>query len=284
MFTQVFGTPGKAFVCLAADGSASVLDTSLVQLAPRLTIEVDYPFGRVALSRDAERLYTAHHEEHGIRCHDVRSGRCLWARPDLAKQGTISLGHGDTVLLCGMLDPPAFVLDASTGATCASLDAEGAVWADPDGPATVWMSATYAVLYTEPSRKLTLAPHTTGILSAAFTPELLWLSEVQGRLRCFERSTGAARLEVRAPRGSHFLQVSVHRAGPDLRALAWSYEHGGPCRLFAIDGVTGRTRELAAWDEPGYYAFVGRGEYVVTSSGVLWNAAHGALLGRFPAA
>lgn len=125
--------------------------------------------------------------------------------------------------------------------------------------------------------KISSARRTTfGILSIAFAPGRLCVSESGGPVRCLEVETGREVWRHDPEPNSHFLSLAYSPSLSAYFGIWWNYRFGSPRLLVRFDPETGDAHEVARSD-PGWISpvFCDRSSILVSAEGDIVDLATG---------
>jgi hypothetical protein len=222
------------------------------------------------------------YQVHGIAAYSAEDGQERWRRRDLKKVQHVTFNGDDSRALCCFDRGPCESLNAATGKSGRSLRGVRGVWESPFGPHRLLERARdYALADFEAPTAL-IPRITFGILSAAFSPTLVCLSEAGGPVRAFDLSSGAEAWRHTPPKGSHFLRIGFDEASQSFAGVSWPFERGGPVALQRFSPSNGSPQAIAQVGSSVDTEFCLGGSRLVTASGTLYDVASGRQVGSLP--
>jgi hypothetical protein len=174
-----------------------------------------------------------------------------------------------------MDDEVCYVLSRSTGQTINTLLGVRDVWESAQAPLTLLESRLLVLQATGGRTVAIVRPTTFAVLSVAFGPGLLVISESNGPVRCFETQKAKELWRYVPPVGHHVLQLAYAKTLESFAGISWPYEHGGTKRLLRFNSQSGVAETIADLGYVTETAFCKSGSYLVSSDGFIIEVASG---------
>src|SRR5262249_36325207 len=229
---------------------------------------------RLAVTPDGKTCIAAAYHVEGIAGYAASTGTEVWRRKDRKKTQTLRVSlDGGRVYAC-FDNRSCQVLNRETGKTIETWAGVRDVWESPYEPVML-LEKRPLVLQTPDERKIANIPaESFAVLSAAFGPGLVCVSESGGPLRCLNTKTGAERWRFQE-KGQHFLELSFAEQAQVFVGICWPYERGGSFRLLRFDPQTGVVSVAAELGKAGRFEFCLRGTRLLSSDGSVMDSATG---------
>jgi hypothetical protein len=213
-------------------------------------------------------LVAAAYHVHGVCAYDVEGNR-IWQRKDLKKAQNIQAAQDDDgrwVLSVGREESSLAVLRAGDGATVGEARGVKRVFGGGRVSLHALRSRAVRLVSPQPSWNWRTGLHSFAVLAAAFSPDEVVFSEAAGALRCFSLA-GREQWAWAPTSGMHVMNVCWCDSSDGWLAAVWPYEKGGPHQFVRVDR---KGRETILFEVEGAeHAFLGNGEFVVSSDGVI---------------
>ncbi len=204
---------------------------------------LDFGGRRLSITSDGTNVVAAAYHVEGIAAYSTADGTEIWRRKDLKKAQHIRFSLDDDKIFCGFERKTFAVLRRATGKTITTMRGVKDIWESPFESIRLLEKLTL-VLETNDSRKLASIPRATfAVLSAAFAPGLVCVSESTGPVRCLDTSSGQERWRLAIP-DQHFLEVAYNENAASFVGVCWPYQRGGPHRLIRFGSNSGAVTEL----------------------------------------
>lgn len=254
------------------------------RLIQSLVTTMDGGGERLAISTDGRILVAGAYLVHGIAAYCAESGRELWRRKDLKKVQHLRFNNDDSRVLCTFNSGPCQSLNLETGKSGKTLRGVRGIWESPFG----------AVRFIERSRGLDYtiadfeAPIATiprvrfAVLSAAFSPSIVCISEAGGPVRAFDVSTGAEVWRHVPNNGLHFLRLSFCEPQQSFVGISWPYKRGGRMLLERFSPDDGKPCPIAELFPQGEMVFCQHGSLLISASGSILDVVSGNHIGSLP--
>lgn len=208
---------------------------------------------------------------HGVVAYEP-SGEVLWQRKDLKKPQYIEpLPSG--LIAVGMEDKPLHVLAADSGETLKTLRGIGRLFHNPYEELTLAEGKTNAVFGYETgrwARKWTVKIRSFAVLSAAFSPDSVLMSEAAnvaeksgGLVSCIDLE-GEVRWTWEPPANTHVLELAWNQPAELWVGVLWSFQWGGPKTMLTWTNQ-GDVADSADIGEIEVSSFVADGQVLLTS-------------------
>jgi hypothetical protein len=248
----------------------------------RGTLETILDFGgrRLAITEDGQCCIAGAYRIEGIAAYSTSDGTEVWRRKDLKKVQKIQSSLDGRRVFCSFDAKPCHVLNRETGRTRRTLTGVRSVWESPYEPLTLLVKREL-VLQSEAGKKLAAIPcKSFAVLSVAFAPGFVCVSESAGPTRCLSTQDGRE-IWRSTEAGEHALRLAFDERSQAFVGVCWSYEVSGPhlLRSFALrNGESTRLTELPALGE---FEFAQRGSRLLSSDGFLFDTATGSRVDQF---
>ena len=256
--------------------------SSKAQLAEFKTV-LDFGGERLALSADGNLCAAASWRSGasgGVACYHAASGETIWHRKDIRRTQIIRFSATSKTISCGLDEGQLLRLDARTGETVESIARVRDTIERSDAGVALFDYLERGYVLKGPSE--IEIPRTTGtMLDAAFSADLLCLSESAGPVRCFEIANGTERWSYETAPDSHVLQLHFARFDGNFYGVAWGGGGTNPRVLLRFASKTGKSTEVRrfyAWEQ----AFSPCDETLVTSAGEVIDLINGITLHHLP--
>src|SRR5262245_36893595 len=232
---EIAVSPGGQFAAAAALGP-EVFVWDLAQRRESESFPTVFEFGgrRLAAS-DNGFVVAAAYAALGLACYDSKNGRLVWSRKDLKKVQCVSISASSQFVYVGFDERPCKVLWTSSGFTAFNLRGVRRVFESAYGPIAL-LDKKIPQVASPPSGKRSFAIErcTFAILSAAFSPTTLAISESTGPVRAFELSTGRELWRYEQP-GCHILTIGYSDDQNAFFGVEWSYRRSDDHTLIRFD-------------------------------------------------
>ena len=242
---------------------------------------LDFGGRRLAITSDGKTVVAGAYYIEGIAGYSTADGTEIWRRKDLKKVQYIRFSLDDDKIYCGFEGKSFAVLRAATGRTITTWRGVKDVWESPFEPIRL-VERRSLDLETNDGHKIASIPRATfGVLSLAFAPSLLCVSESTGPIRCLDTQQGQELWRFALPE-QHFLKVGYNEHAASFVGDCWPYQRGGPDRLYRFEPRSGAATELGELGSPTCMnptsAFCLRGSTVLLSDGRVLDSATGDLV------
>ena len=269
---HIAGSPRRADLFATAAFERRVTIWSFAQRKQIAEFDTALDFGgrRLALlASEPPLLVAGAYHRHGVCAYDARTGALLWQRKDLKRVQRVRSFPDDRAIAVGREEAPLALLDPLSGETIQTLRGAVDLVASPYAPVclVVQRRGEIELRSTEDWRclwKRSLASF--AVLDAAFSADGVVVAEAAGPMRGFSLD-GNERWSRKLP-DTHVLQTSWEQTGGSWFGIEWSFQHGGPKRLIQLDPA-GQLIAQAIVGDVAETEFLGGGQYLVTSAGVL---------------
>lgn len=242
---------------------------------------LDFGGKRLAVTNDGLHCIAGAYQRHGVGCYEVASGKEVWRRKDLKKAQWIGVSFDDREVHCALEGRPCFVLDVKTGKEIRRHPGTRRLWESAYGPWVLADGARPELRTAEGKRIALFKRETFCILSAAFSPRRLCISESNGSTRSLDVGTGKEVWRYEPPKGSHVLCVSYAPKTLEFSAVEWPYEKGGPYTLLSFQQDSDDPKVVHVFDSSREVAFCNNGDDLLTSNGELIDTRTGKTVQRF---
>ena len=229
---------------------------------------------RLAIAGDGKTCIAAAYYVEGVAGYSSPTGVEIWRRKDLKKAQTIRVSLDDRCVYCSFDEAPCQVLNRETGKTIKTWPAVRDVWESPYERLMLAEKRLLVIQTPDEESVTTIARETFAVLSVAFGPGLVCVSESGGALRCLRTTTGEEVWHA-AQDGQHFLEVSYAEEVKAFVGVRWPYERGGSHRLLHFRPESGAASEVADLGPKGNFSFCQRGSHLVSSDGSVFHSVTG---------
>jgi hypothetical protein len=262
-------------VLAAAEFKRTVHLYDLATLQRTRTIEttLDYGGRRLAISDDGRTVIAGAYQVHGIAAYSGETGDELWRRKDLKKVQHVNFNGDNSRVLCCFDARACESLNAGSGKSGNSLRGVRGAWESPYA-AIRFLERARDYVIADSERTMAKVPCTSfAALSAAFSRELVCLSESGGPVRALDVRSGAERWRHIPPKGTHFLRVAFAESAGMFVGVSWPFQRGGPMLLerFEGNGKTVVITEIGAAE----MEFASQGGRLVTAAGAVYDSMTG---------
>jgi len=247
-------------------------------------LDTIYDFGgrRLALSNDGRFCFTASYGRSSVACYDVATASRKWLQKVLLKTQFISLSRNGNHLYCGRDDAPCLVMATKDGSTLGKMSnlrrVEDSSYAnlqfrEPERHEDLGLYSTDGAL------KARIERTTFAVLSIAFSPNLLLVSESGGPVRCF--TLGGTKLWSYLPKsGHHVLRLAYLEACEGYYGVEWPYRKGGSTTLIKFHPESGTILSRVSLSEAPDTTFVQNLCAVVNSEGYVHDVENGRIISK----
>ncbi|SRR6266568_3113392 len=247
------------------------------------TLDTTHDFGghRLAISGDGQTIIVGAYNIHGVAAYSGADGRELWRRKDLKKVQYIRFNTDDSRVFCCFDHRPCESLNVATGKSGTPRRGVRRIWESPFGRLRfLERSRDYAIADFE-APIASIARVSFAVLSAAFSPTLLCISEAAGPVRAFDVATGSEVWRCKPPAG-HFLQVAFCEELRSFAGVCWPLRHDSSYLLQLFDSQSGAATGVAEIRLTAETEFCLRGSRLVTSAGSVFDVASGKRVAELP--
>lgn len=213
----------------------------------------------------------------GVACYETRTGKLVWHRTDLGQTQQLHFSNNGTGLWRVPDIGPTIRLDILTGNTLEQIRGLKSIYESVYGDIRLLVKRQGGYIL-QSQKNLRLPQLDFALLSAAFAPNAVCISEPCGLARCFELSTGIERWRCDPGRGVHVVRVWYRDADDHFYGVRWEYEKGGPKALVRFQQQTGLPEELVYIDSSWQEAVSPVQDCLVTTSGSVFALSDGSLL------
>jgi WD40 repeat protein len=263
-------------VLAAAEFESTVHLWDLETLAPLRTFETTLDFGgsRLAVSPDGGLIVVGSYESDGIAAYRSSDGSEMWRRKDLKKVQQLRFSH-DGRLVCCFDGSPCERLDPMSGKSGKALRGVRKFWASDIGSQCLLVHARDYVLADAKTNLAIIPKASFAVLSAAFSPSEICISEAGGSVRCFSLKSGAMLWRFDPPEGTHFLRLAYQESSDQFVGISWPFQNGGCYKLCRFDRDSGEARPQAEISSAYACAFWRNGSRLITASGAVIDLTSG---------
>jgi hypothetical protein len=214
----------------------------------------------------------------GVACYDALTGAQLWHRTDIRQTQCVRFSCSGEIIWCGLEAGRFQQLDARNGATVESFIGIERIFDSPHSNFLLLKTRHRGFLIK--GTKTSRVPNLTfGLLDAAFSPDVLCLSEACGPVRFLDCRSGVELWRYNPPNDTHVLRLNYRSADRHFYGVQWEYQHGRSRTLFRFAGEGGQyeeIRQLRSW----YEEFCMYGDALVTSLGEVISVTEGEIVNR----
>ena len=171
-----------------------------------------------------------------------------------------------------MDEKPLHVLDCLNGNTMEMVRGVKAKWMSCYEDVYLLEKSSTLDIYKCGKKLFSIKRTTYAILTAAFSQDILFISEAAGPISAYWLSDGALAWRVYPEEGSHFLNIGYNNQSKNLYCVLWSYKNGGPKFLCTLESNSGTFNDRFKLDDPAVETcFAKRGSYFLTSNGDVYT-------------
>jgi len=234
--------------------------------------KLDFGGERLALTPDG-RICIAASFHRRLAAYSVPDGRALWMKTDLGQVQYVTLSASGREIYCGIESSSLLIIETETGATIQKVRGASKVFASQVSPHL--LVARKDKFLVQGANQVEIPAISFGLISAAFSPDAVCLSEPRTGVRCMDLASGSllwhhetigANHLVFSPADNRFYCVGTMNPAQEnvsLIRLASS--------LMDCDSVTAMRQSWTA-------AFSPSGAVVVTVDGEVYETATGGLI------
>lgn len=226
-------------------------------------------FSRMAISPPGDVLFAGswkEGEKGGVAAYEISSGGILWHRTDISKTQRLHYSHSVEAVWCSTDSGPVQSLDRQTGKTLFTWKTIRDAFDSPYSERWLAERKTDYVLVGEPS--IAIRRETASLFQAEFGPELMYLTEGSGPVRCLESNTGDERWRYSSEKG-HVIQLSYQPDG-FLYGVLFLAQEGEDSKLVRFAPDSGAIEVLYHQAERNPFAWsIGPGVLVTRSGEVI---------------
>ena len=247
----------------------------------RASIDTILDFGghRLAITEDGLLCFAAAYHVEGIAAYSTVDGAVIWRRKELRKVQSIRPAVDGRRLFCAYDAKACHVLECESGRILRTWPGVRGVWESPYEPLTL-LEKRGLVLEAQGGPKVaTIARASFAVLSVAFAPGFVCVSESAGPLRCFDTKNGSEIWRATGG-GEHVLDLAFAEHAGGFVGVCWSYERSGPQTLRRFELGSGASTVLADLGPTGEFGFCLRGSRLLSSDGSLFDTGTGRRTGR----
>jgi hypothetical protein len=216
--------------------------------------------------------------------YDALTGEMLWQNKGIKRVQELKFSmHQPGILFASFSDQPLHVVDSRTGAILKKLRGVRSIIESPFEKIQFRESAEgYFLVDSENDRQVgRLSRANYGPLDVTFSDIYAVVSEVGGRMRCFDMANRAQVWEHHSEKGYHVVAMKYNEKTRDIVGIDLDYEKGKMGSIVWLDENTGLPKRRlpfdARWNE---VAFALKGTTIVTSNGGLMDASDGKEIAR----
>jgi hypothetical protein len=276
MLIRHLATNWSSSVIAAAEFERTVHIWDVTRRAKLATFPTSFDFGgtRLAITPDGRNCIAAAYHVEGIAEYLTADGSETWRRKDLQKAQTLRISlDGRRVYAC-FDNRSCQILNRETGKTIKNWAGVRDVWESPYEPVMLLEKRSLELQSPEERKIASFPAETFAVLSVAFGPGLLCVSESTGPLRCLDTQAGEERWRFRES-GQHFLKLAFAEQAQAFVGVCWPYERGGSFRLLRFEPQSGAAAVVSELGKAGGFEFCLRGTRLLSSDGSIMDSATG---------
>src|SRR5688572_25483616 len=240
----------------------------------------DFGGDRLGISPDGATVVAASYHAPGVAAYSSTTGALLWRRGDLRMLQWLEIDPTGTVVACGFDRRPLEILSLKTGETIEQIRAVREAHSSPFGEVQLLEKKNKMEIHAPNRKPIGVERETFAVLSVAFGPNAIAISESGGALRCINIADGSLRWRYCPPEGAHVMRADYSVALKAFLAIRWNYKSGGKITpMLELDSQTGAIRRETAVETSNDCCFCCEGSRLVSSSGWIIDTATGQLTG-----
>lgn len=237
---------------------------------------LDFGGSRLAITEDGAQCVAGAYVAGGVASYCTTTGKEAWCRPNLRQVQQIGVTADDQRIICCFDEKPCLELDRDTGKTIRKLERVERYWTSSYEFQRL-LSGEELILENLSGRKIGEIPRETfAVLSVAFGPGMMCITESGGPVRCFDTQTGKSLWRFMPDSGEHFLELGFVEHANVFAGICWPYKEGGSAKLFCFEPKSGDASVVADLGKFVDSAFCLRGSRLLLSDGSIIDSATGA--------
>jgi WD40 repeat protein len=246
------------------------------------TLDTIHDFGgrRLAVTADGRHCVAGAFDVEGIASYSCADGAVAWCRKDLKQVQRIQISLDDRRVYCCFEQGPCHVLNPDTGKTITTWRGVRGIWESPYEQLLLLEKQSLEVQTREGQKVVAIPRVTFGVLSIAFAPGRICISESGGPVRCIDTSSGRELWRYSLV-DQHFLELAYVDEAKTFVGICWPYEHGGAHTLQRFTIESGDFSVIAELGPFGEFAFCGRGSLLIETDGSVRDVLSGRVEMRF---
>ena len=146
--------------------------------------------GRRLAMTDDGRICIAGSFRRGLAAYSIPDGNLLWHRKDLRQVQYVHLSASGSEIFCGIEKPSVHIIETETGISLGEMPHAAKVISSQVGPHQLVARREDRYTLQSGSHELEFSASSFALLSAAFSPEAVCLSEPGTGIRCVDLSSG----------------------------------------------------------------------------------------------
>ncbi len=266
---------GKRFATALFERVVSVWDLEEGDMVCEFDTCLDFGGRRLAISEEGSIVVTGSYNLNCISAYTIPKGLLLWKRSGLIGVQSIKFDPWKDHLFVCFDDAPSLLLDAQTGSSITALAIASQVIISQYNREIVALEKNGTVHICDSksfNRIFSIKKETFAVLSIAFTPDCICISDSAGTIRCFDLKDQALLWRFKPPKGWHFLKIAYNEQRRLLFGVLWGFDAGGEHEIYWFQPSTGEVVGRIAL--PGLAVeteFALRGNFLITSDGIIYD-------------
>ena len=236
---------------------------------------LDFGGDRLAISEDGRLLAAASFRMKHVVAYSATDGSEIWKRDNLGAIQRLAFDPLTGDLLVGAEGRPTYRLRSLSGETVKEYRGVRALTPSPYqlGLESHETRKRIRVHFAgQPTADMSIDMESLAVLSTAFTPDHILVSESAGAVRCFDLHDGKLCWRHDPPQGFHALRIAYCESSDYVACLLWHYETGREKQIVMLDARTGRVRQSADLEgTPVVAEFALKGCALITSGGMVYT-------------
>jgi WD40 repeat protein len=217
-----------------------------------------------------------------VACYSAADGTRIWQRKDLKKAQRLTPSRDGNSIFCGFSEGPCELLDVRTGETIAKIRATRNVVESRYQPIS-FVDRLRPELTEVTGNRIAFIPRETfAVLTVAFSPTSVCISECGGPVRCLETSRGNEIWRYTPLPGKHVLSLEYSSSADCFYGVEWPYAQGGVKELLRFKSESGQDSKVTLIGGPAETTFCMAGKRLLTSLGQLIELETGETVRQIP--
>jgi hypothetical protein len=267
---------GSTIAAGEPEGIVHIWDVGKNKSISTLDTILDFGGRRLAVTADGRHCVAGAYHVEGIAAYSCAGAALAWRRKDLKKVQRIRVSLDDRRVYCCFDQSPCHVLNLETGETIKTWRGVRRVWESPYERLLLLEKQSLDIQTLEEQQVVAIPRETFAVLSMAFAPGRICISESGGPLRCIDTSSGQE-LWRHSPVDQHFLELAYVDKAEAFVGICWPYKTGGAHTLRRFTIESGAASVVADLGPVGEFAFCLRGSHLVVSDGSVRDVLSGRL-------
>lgn len=268
IYNVVASPDGRMIAAATFKDHVTVIDAQTFKVISAFPITFGFGGKRIAIGSRRPFIFSGHYGRSGLGAYDYRSGEEQWWLKPVAQLQHVACDKHSPFVFVTSEAGPALLVDESTGRVADKLNGCKDIYPSPYAPWYLIESGRHFTVH-QPLGivRFKIKPDSFAILRAAFSPELLAVSEASGGVRFFDLELGIETGRYQPPPGSHVLDLEWCEPLKEFILVEWPYEKGGDRVLKRFHLGTNETSTLMTMPESTDSTFIVGGTNVFTSEG-----------------